>query len=199
MVKSIQLHPLTLILVVVIYSVSQFIYEYVFSPNKGSFLETSVVLSQLFYLPQGVAIITTWLHRSAAVGYLFVAGLIHHSLLGHDVFDFHSMATIVSLALFPYLVMAAFTLCGLNVYLMPGLQENHMWRTIILVSFVCSAITALFDGFVASLFGATDAALLLVSKGLMGGLSGTFLCLLFIYMAFKLMAIYMAKAAAKNK
>ncbi len=185
----------TLLLIVAIYVLSNLVYDFLLRPLEGSSFHASVVLGQLFYLPHGVAIITTWLHRKQAIIYLALAGVVHEYAILQLTPDVFNLLAIASIALFPYLVMELFRACGLNVYQMPGIKENHMWRTIILVTFVSSVATSLFNGFISSLSGVTETAFNLVMQGLIGGVSGTFMCLLLIYLAFKLLAIYSSFAS----
>lgn len=188
---------ITLGLVLITFVLSEQLYQLLFKPEPNTLLYKNVLLSQLFYLPLGVAIIVTWLHRRNAILYLIIAGLANEYLINASSVNYVTLLEIVSISLIPYLVMEFFNACGLDVYQMPDVELNKMWRTIILVTFACSFVISLFNAFINSTEGAREAAATSVIKGIIGGISGTFLSLLIIYIAFVLFNYYLQRKATK--
>ena len=187
----------TLGLVLFTYIVSHQLYQLLLQPDPNTFLYEHRVLSQLFFIPQGVAIIVTWLHRKSAVFYLLIAGMANEYVVLGNSPDYANLMSILSIALTPYLVMEFFKACDLDVYQMPGVDTNKMWRTIILVTFVCSTLTSLFNAYIASLNGITETAAISVFKGIIGSVTGTFLSLLLVYAVFVLFNYYLKHKATK--
>jgi hypothetical protein len=193
---SIQFY-LTLGLIVTIYVIAHQLYLLIFQPEPGTFLYQNTVLSQLFFVPQGVAIIVTWLHRGKAIAYLLAAGIVNEYIVLGSSPDYANFLSILSISVTPLLVMEFFKGCGIDVYQMPGVELNKMWRTIILVTFVCSTLTSLFNAYISSFEAIKNTAAISVLKGIIGSVTGTFLSLLLVYSVFVLFNYYLKHKASK--
>lgn len=188
---------ITLGLVLVIYILSHQVYQFLFLPESNTPLYNSALLGQIFYLPFGVAIIVTWLHGRSAVFYLLISGLVNEYLISSIPLNYIHILSILNVAVVPYLVMEFFKACGLDVYQMPGVEFNKMWRTIILVTFACSAFASFINAYLGSLEEVSKSPINSVVQGIIGGVSGTFLGLLIIYAVFLLFNFYLQRKAAK--
>ena len=173
-----------------LYLAAESIFCSVITPVKGSLLSDNIVLSQLFFLPQGVLIIITWLYRAKAMVYLLIAGFFTAMVTGRIPIDMLMASNIILISIIPYLVLELFKACGLDIYLMSGIEVKKQWRSIILVTFVCAIFNGISQGLISFMAGAIDSAIVLVSQEVIGGITGIIACLVCLYLYTKVVILY---------
>ncbi|MDP6967724.1 MAG: hypothetical protein QGG88_01260 [Gammaproteobacteria bacterium] len=73
---------------------------------------------------------------------------------------------------------------------MPGIEIKKQWRSIILVTFVCSIFNAIFQGLASFMGGAIESAIVLVSQEVIGSITGIIACLLCLCLYNKVVILY---------
>ena len=180
----------TAALISVLYFVVNVVYISYLAPANDRLSPNDIIFSQLFYLPQGILIITTWLYRAKAIAYLLIAGFLTTILQPPTPINILISSNMIIACIIPYMVFELFKACGLDMYLMPGIEYKKQWRSVMLIALVCAIFNALSQALTSMIAGGFENAIVLISREVIGGTTGILACLLCLYLYAKVITLY---------
>jgi len=116
---------------------------FITSPLQQLFLSAAVMPGSLFFIPQGIRVVATWLCGARAVVPLILAELFGTMLLWQPAIDFNAMAgsSIVG-GLCVYCVFEVFRLGGINLYNDGEHRTLVNWKLLIIIASIASVLNS---------------------------------------------------------